>query len=204
MRLQYGPKAIARYPSTNKAFGPYARNIQNKLTGNTALPNPPGFATFGAEVDALIAADDIPHKTPQQTADRDAKALTVHRHIGHIVDYVQGEADKLTSAADAVTLILSAGLDVRKPRSTKKPPLAAKYTGISGEVLLVALAIADGGAYYWEFSLDQHTWTAAPETRFPRTTLRGLTVGQTYWFRVRALTPKGKTDPVGPVDIVAH
>jgi hypothetical protein len=204
MNLQHGPTAMARYPSTHKAFGGYAKNIEVKLKGSASLPNVPGSSTFGDEVDALITADGIPHKTPEQTADRDAKALKVFRHIGHIVDYVQSVADTLTSPADAVALILSAGLDVRKFRPARKRPLAARYTGLTGEVLLVALAIAGAGAYYWEFSLDQLVWTAVPETRDSRTTIKGLTVGQTYYFRVRALTRKGKTDYVTPVNLVVH
>ena len=204
MNLQRGPVAMARVPSTHKAFGVYAKNVQIKVKGSAALPNPPDFTAFGDEVDALILADGIPNKNPEQAADRDAKALKVYRHIGRIVDYVQTVADTQPSAADAVTVILGAGLDVRKRAGHKKAVLAARYTGLTGEVLLAALAIAGAGAYYWEYSLDQLVWVAVPETRQPQTKLTGLTPGRKYYFRFHALTPKGKTDPVEPVSLVVH
>ena len=204
MKLTHGPTAMARFPSTHKGYGSYTKNLQIKCTGNPSLPNVPDLSAFGDEVDTLITADNIKHKTPEQVADRDAKALKVFRHVGRIVNYVQTEADKQSSEADAIALILGSGLDVRKTRVFKKPALAARYTGLTGEALLVALAIAGAGAYYWEYSLDQVNWTAEPETRDPRTTIKGLKVGQTYYFRFRVLTGKGKSDHLSPVSLLVH
>ena len=82
--------------------------------------------------------------------------------------------------------------------------METQQSTLNGQSQAAAWAIAGAGAYYWEYSLDQHTWISAPETTLPKTVLKGLTVGQTYWFRVRALTRNGKTDPVTPVDIVVH
>jgi len=67
---------------------------------------------------------------------------------------------------------------VKKTGTRKKAVLAAKYTGFSGEVLLVALAIASAGAYYWEYSLDQSAWAAVPETTAARVRIAGLTPGR--------------------------
>jgi hypothetical protein len=83
-----------------------------------------------------------------------------------------------------------------------KPPLAAKHGATSGNVLVVALAIARSLTYTFEWSLDQVAWstTIAGETR---TTITGLMSGKVYWFRVRAFLRDGTTtDYVGPVSLV--
>jgi hypothetical protein len=204
MLFQRGPSIVTRLPQGHKAFTAHAVNVKSKLTGNQGLPNPPNFVAYGDAVDALVVADGVKHKTPADRADRDAKALKVYRLMLHIVDYVQTEADALGSASDAIALILSAGLEVRKTGSHKKAELAAQYTGISGEVLLLARAIAEAGAYYWEYSVDQKSWTTVPETTKARTTIAGLTPGLVYYFRFRALTTKGKLSYVQPVSLIVH
>jgi hypothetical protein len=204
MMFRRGPSVVARFPHTNGGFTAYAVNVKIKLTGNQALPNPPNFVAYVDDVDALVVADGIKHKTPADRADRDAKALKVYRHLVHFADYVQARADEQVSANDAIALILSSGLDVRKTGSHKKPELCARYTGISGEVLLVARAIAEAGAYFWEYSVDQKSWFAAPETTKGRTTIAGLTPGLVYHFRFRALTKQGKLAYVQPVSLMVH
>ena len=69
-----------------------------------------------------------------------------------------------------------------------------KFTGLSGVVELDARAVAPSASYYWQFSLDGKSWTSAPETMKHVTVIAGLTPGQTYSFRFRALTRKGMRD----------
>lgn len=206
MIIHQGPVAYAKLPRDQKGFLAFSRNMQDKRKGNTALPSPsPSLAAFGADVDAFdTALTKAKDGTPTAVTDRDAKALKVHQDIGHIIDYVQSVADTQASAADAIAVIVSAGLQVKKTSTHKKPELAVKYTGLSGEVLLAALAIAGAGAYYWEFSLDQKAWTTAPETTIGKTTVAGLTPGQVYYFRFRALTKKGKSDYSQVVSLIMH
>jgi hypothetical protein len=201
-----GPIATARFPRNQNGFVVYTKNIRDKLKGNQALPNPnPPFAVYDADVNALDDAQTAAKDgSAIALADRDAKALKVFKNTGHLVDYVQSVADSLASHADAVAVIVGAGLDVQKPKSRKKPELAAKYTGISGDVLLAALAIPGAGAYYWEVSVDQKIWSTVPETKLGKTTVTGLTPGQVYYFRFRALTRKGKTDYSLVVSLMVH
>lgn len=48
--------------------------------------------------------------------------------------------------------------------------------------------------YYWSYSLDQKTWTSAPDSLKSRVTIFGLTPGQNYYFRYHTLTRKGTSD----------
>ena len=206
MNLHQGPIAVANIPRNQEKFLSFCKNVEVKLTGNTSLPNPtPSVAVYAADVkafdDASVKAQD---GAPTAIADRDVKALKVYQDIGHIVDYTQSVADQQVSPADAIAVILSAGLDVRKTGGRKKPPLEGRYTGLSGEVLLLALAIAGAGAYFWEFSVDQKVWSMAPETKKSRTTITGLTPGVVYSFRFRALTDKGKGEYSPIISLMVH
>jgi len=62
-------------------------------------------------------------------------------------------------------------------------------------VALTAKAIPGARTYYWEYSSNGKDWLRAPDTAQSHTIISGLTVGQTYYFRVHALTRKGPTDP---------
>ncbi len=52
----------------------------------------------------------------------------------------------------------------------------------------------ESAVYYWEYSLDQRTWTSAAEGFKSTTEITALTSGQMYYFRFRGLTRKGRTD----------
>lgn len=200
------PTCIARYSRTYTSFLLYAKNIRAKLKGNVILSNPtPSLVVYSADLDAFDAAQTlVAHGSPADVADRNAKSFTVYQDVGHIVDYVQGVSDKQPSVAESIAVILSGGLDVRKTSTFKKPELAAKHSGFSGQVVLVALAIAEAGAYFWETSVDQKLWLPAPETKASKTLILGLTPGVLYYFRFRALTPKGKGDYSQIVSLIAH
>jgi hypothetical protein len=206
MIMHQGPIAVARPPRKRGSFSVYCHNIGAKLKGNTALSSPPiSLDVYEQDLAAYDTAETTAKdKAPAALADRDAKALKVYQNVRHIVDYVQGVADIQASPADAIAVILSAGLQVKRSSTRKKRELDAKYTGISGQVQLLALVIAGAGAYYWEFSLDMKSWSTAPETTASSTTVSGLTPGQLYYFRFRALTNKGKTDYSQVVSLIMH
>jgi hypothetical protein len=75
-------------------------------------------------------------------------------------------------------------------RSTK-PELAVKDGATSGAVQLTALAVASAVLYYWEYSLDQQTWTVGAQTAQARSTITGLRAGQVYSFRFRVFKREG-------------
>ena len=91
-------------------------------------------------------------------------------------------------------LIVGAGIGVKKRTRRNKPPVQAVDGPTSGSVWLLCLRLAKTATYFWQFSLDQKAWTDAPETMRAKLLLSGLTPGQTYYFRFRALTRKGPVD----------
>jgi hypothetical protein len=203
MNFQAGPTVVASYPSTQAEFGAYALHIGVSLTNHETLTNPPVVLDdYKKNVSDFIAS--LAQTSTVSTTERNEMAVQIYRSIRSIVGYVQSVSDTMTSEAASIALITSAGLQVRKVAGHKKPALAARYTGVSTELLLVALVVAGAGAYYWEMSKDNVSWTALPETRDPHTKVTGLIVGQTYWFRFHALTSAGKQDPVGPISMIAH
>lgn len=197
---------MARFPTTAEVLLILAKSIRENLKNSPAFSSLPALlAGFDGDVDAFDAAIvKARSRSLVDIADREARALVVWQHIGHIVDFVQSVADAQTSAADAIAVIKSAGLEVRKRAVSKKAELAARYTGISGQVLLDARAIPRAGAYFWEMSVDQLVWSEVSETRKGRTTLSGLTRGQTVYFRFCALTDQGRTEYSQVVSLIVH
>ena len=108
--------------------------------------------------------------------------------------YVQIVADAQVTAEDAIAVILSAGMLVKKVGKRFKAELAAKNTGIPGTVLLLAHGLRRQATYYFEYSFDQQTWTSAPDVLKASVTLTGLATMQMYYFRFRRLTRTGMSD----------
>jgi hypothetical protein len=59
-------------------------------------------------------------------------------------------------------------------------------------VRLTAKAAAHRASYEWQYSTDQKAWTVLPVTLQAKTDVVGLTVGTTYYFRVRPVTLTGE------------
>jgi hypothetical protein len=83
-------------------------------------------------------------------------------------------------------------MSVKRLTLHNKPDLAATRGPVPGTAHVVAKAAAHRGAYEWEFSLDQKTWTSTPTTLQAKTTVSGLTSGSTYFFRVRPVVKTGE------------
>ena len=61
-----------------------------------------------------------------------------------------------------------------------------------------------GHHYTFQLSTDQKSWTSLPLALKAKTTVSGLTVGTTYYFRFQVLTKKGLRDWSGVVSYVAR
>lgn len=204
--LNKGPVATYRRPRTALALLDTARGILHKAKGSAEITSSyPPLPEFEADVDALEAAQaDCKDGSAAAMADRSGKVRKVVWQIDRYVLHVQGRADTKPGVEAAATMILDSGLEVRKPRKVKKSELSVKH-GVPTEVELVALALRNAGAYYWEMSADdQQSWTLASETTNSRTTITGLTPGRRYHFRFRMLTNKGKTEYSQIASIIAH
>jgi hypothetical protein len=128
----------------------------------------------------------------------------VLENLRHVCDYVRSVAETQASFTDAVAVIESALLYVKKTSAFSKAELEARNDGLPGLVLLIAKALGYPVTYYWEYSLDQVTWMSVPDTMTAKTRVSGLTSGHTYWFRFRALTPSGPRDYSQVVSLLVH
>jgi hypothetical protein len=175
----------------------FAKTVLKSMTGNAFFPTPtPTLAQLSAAITALDAAQVLAAsraKGAVQARNGVRKNLIVL--LKQMRDYVQSIVE--TQIADALAIATSAGMTLAKRTLRTKPELAVKQGELAGTVLLVAKAVAGATTYYWSFSLDQKSWSSAPETTKAKTTISGLTVGQTYYFRFCTLARKveAKSDP---------
>jgi hypothetical protein len=197
-------QVVLGLPKKNKDLITCAKAIIDGLTNNASFPAPnPSVAVLTLDVTALDNAETATRGgSTVATTQRNALKAQVIQDLKHERDYVQGVAEKLTTNVAAV--VETSGFRLKKPGSRTKQLLSVKYGGVSGSVIVVAKAAARTATYYWEYSLDQKTWTSAPDTMKATVTIGGLTVGQTYAFRVRSMTRAGTSDYSQPVTCFVH
>jgi hypothetical protein len=186
------PIAVLKLSPRVKNVISFAQAVATAMTGNAsfASPNPP-LATFEADIAALVTAETaVLSRVKGAVETRNAKFLIVKNDLGVMRTYVQSIADG--NPSDAAAIIESAGMKVRTVTLHDKPELSVKLGDVSGSVLLVAKAAADRAAYDWQYSTDQKTWTAAPQTLKAKTSISGLTAGTIYYFRVQSLIKTGE------------
>ena len=165
----------------------------------TVVTNVGGLAVFAALAPLLppitSAADAL--GTAVATALRPG-ARTVHRRrAGDAGGIVAKPAEKCESTPGVTTAQLAeTGFTLRrKATHTSEPPAAPgnvrlKTTGITGELLVLILAVARARMYEVEYTLDpvNGPWTQVPAFESSRgMKLTGLTRGKDYYVRVRAV-----------------
>ena len=198
------PIAVLNIPKQDKLLIPFAKGILLVLTNNAYFPSTsPTLLVFTADIDAYEKAQTLAGKKGQGAAtQRNAKRKKVIADLNHLCDYVQSVVETQTNAEDAAAMIVSAGMRVKKVTKRNKPTLSARNGDTSGVVLLEAKAVAPVAMYYWQYSLDQKTWTSVPERMKASAVISGLIPLQTYYFRFRATTRKGPSDYSQVVSLV--
>ena len=201
------PVAVKKSPRSDHTFVTFLYAIADGLTGNAAFTNPtPTPATIKAAADMLAVANgQAKGGGKAEVSDRNAKRKDAEDLVDDLVNYVQVTVRKQAGdAATATAMIHSVGLSVRKRTPVKKPPFAAKYGPVSGVVVLVALAAVKNAMYWYEYSLDQKTWSSVPQIMKSKVTIAGLTPGSVYYFRFRAQGRKGMGDYSQIVSLMMH
>ncbi len=189
-----GPIAVLNLPVQNKELIGYGKKVSIAMNGNPHFINPnPTIAEIDTAVTALDEAETAVGSGKAKTTKRNVARRALILCLSHTKDHVQGVAEQQLSVADAVAVITSAGMFVKKATKPSKAELSARQGAISGDVQLIARAVADTAAYYWQWSTDQQTWTRAADTLTARTTISGLTAGTRVFFRFHALTRNGVT-----------
>jgi hypothetical protein len=200
------PVATLTLPQLNKPLITFARAVHDHLSGNPSFPNPsPPLPQLAASITAFEQAETTAATRAKGAAKvRDAKRQKLKEDLAHLRDYVQSIVETQTNPRDAAALIESAFMSVRKIGKRSKDELSARNGGVSGTVVLDAKAVAPAATYYWHYSLDQESWTSAPETMKAKTVVSDLTSAETYYFRFRALTRAGEIDFSQVVSLLVH
>jgi hypothetical protein len=187
-------RAVTKMPSKWGDRVLRVQTIQGKLTTNTYFPA--GWtagtltqAQFNADVTTFLnkAADAEAH-VAGAVGLRNAAFKTIKQDVGYIEAMVQAKAN--ANPTIAVTIITGAGLFVAVKHGTQKRNNAAYNTQIPGTVIITA----DGGGHtQWEMSKDMVAITNLPSTNTSKTTVTGLTPGDTWYFRSKKVDTQKKT-----------
>ncbi len=190
--LLIGPVVVINYTAMNLPV--VAQKVHDGMNGNALFASPSvSMPQLANDIAAYQATLSEPGRLG--TAAKKSVKRKLAMDLKHLRDDVQGVVEQQTSLADALKVAESAGMTLKKqPGPRNKPELAVKDSGLPGVVELDAKAVANSATYYWAFSLDGRSWTSVPETMKHVTVISGLTPGQTYYFRFRALTRKGMRD----------
>jgi hypothetical protein len=189
-----GPRVALRLP--RDAQGLYTRGlaIWNAIKADTArFPNPyppaaeveADLAGLGAALQAVEGGGPIARAALQVAVGKGRQTFEL---LGKYVQSVvrAGPVEDAPAIISNVLMFESA-VGKRAP----KPELEAREGMASGNVQLMARAVASAVAYFWEYSEDQKTWTAGAHTAQARSTLAGLSPDKVYAFRFRVLRRDG-------------
>jgi hypothetical protein len=179
-------------PSRTEALITYASAVHDHMNNNPYFTQPPlTMAVLAADVQVLRDAHTLAAgRAKGAAAARDVAQAKVADDLRILGGYVQQVANAQPTWFAAVRCIESAFMQVARRASRTKHALRADQGPRSGSASLVAAAVHHTAVYFWEYSLDQVTWTSAPETMTSDTVIDGLTPGKVYYFRFRATTRK--------------
>ena len=191
------PIAVAKLPKQPSPLATRATSIADAVdTDKVHFPTEvPAVATTRADATLLQEKVKVAKTRAVGSVEaRDLQARAVRRDVGQLVNAVQLVADTLPHDA-AATFITAMMLFVSAVGARPATPeLGVKQLPVSGDVRLMALSLGRGTTYYFQVSLDQKNWTSQPDSHVCKITVTGLTPGQVYYFRFRALVGKTLRD----------
>lgn len=215
MKIEKVSLRLSERPTNDKIE--YSRNVVIFMTGNSnfTTPNPPltsiTTAANNLETASIAAIDGGKSKT----ATMHQKETILDNLLSQLGNYVEATANAAAAAGgDAQEVILSAGMDFKRPKNKAPLPLApAGLTGASiveGAVNLKWKSVKYARAYIIEISNDItaggvisptlpesgarvfYSWTINDVCTKVKFTVSGLTSGTKYAFRIIALGTAGK------------
>ncbi len=195
--------AVLSLPSNVPALVTYCTGVIKGLTNNAYFqtPTPPIATLQSATNDVQTAETGAQARAKGAVALRNAKKVSLVTLMEEARTYVQSTAD--ASPENAPAIIQSAGMAVRKTPIRPPRVFAAKPTGISGAVKIVAPAAARRASYEWQYSTDGgKTWLALKSTLQAKTSMTGLTPATTVQFRYRAVIKAGEGDWSQPISLL--
>ncbi len=176
----------------------YCSNIVNMMTGNVIYDTPnPSLKVVSVAIDALNQAYNAALRggTDLKAAQR-LQLKTLLETMKQLAAYVQN-----ASGGDKMG-ILSSGMEVRETRGSKEPPatpqnLRFKLFNLSGEANLMWGAVKRKTIYVMEQSQTPaipSSWVQVGLLTRASMKIEGLSLGQTYSFRVAAKNCYGQSD----------
>jgi hypothetical protein len=191
-----GPSAVLKLPKQPGGMILAAQRVSTGVSSSPKLTSLPVTVVFlNGLIAALVTSQSGMPGGPKQTAQRNADRAALIKALVQLRDYVTSVARQQPTTQDAIQVIVDAGMFAKGFTRPSKAELEARYGGVTTNVHLIAAAVPRASAYYWTWSTDMKNWVSLPETTGAKTTATGLTVGTTYYFRVRALVTKtGLTD----------
>ncbi len=183
----------------------YARHIVACMTNNSWFTTPnPSLANVTTHVDALDTCEvAVRAKAPGSVEARDVQMAVVGADMSSLKTYVWSVA--VLNLAQALAIIASSGLPLRRFTIRQKAQLAALMGATPGEVVLRAKAAGARVIYTWQVSMDGgKTWTTIGVTNVANTTLAGQTPGTTCSFRFCATVKKVTGEWSQTVSLLIH
>jgi hypothetical protein len=200
------PVVVLKAPRQNHELITYARAIFGALLDNPSFPAPnPDLPTFAQSIAEFEDAETkAASRGKGAAAFRNAKKKKVLGHLSQYQVYVQSVVDTSSTPGDAIALIQSAFMSVKKVPNRSIPELSVKNADVSGRVTIAAKASTPPAVYSFEYSTDQSSWIALPNLMKSRTEVSGLTSACTYYFRFRTFTREGQQDYSQVVSLLVH
>jgi hypothetical protein len=187
-----------------------ARQIVNALTGNAAFATPtPALPAITTAVDDLETASAETQAARQaaktKTSAQNQKEDALDKVITQLSAYVE------SIAGDNEELIRSAGMDTRAAATASGTPgvpgaLSATAGDHDSEVDLSWDPVTQARSYVIEQSADPPTptsWAHAGVSTKSTTTIKNLTGGTRYWWRVAAVGTAGQSGWSDPATRIA-
>jgi hypothetical protein len=176
------------------------RRIIAAMANNASFPNPnPPITDVTTAVDDLEKAFAAVQAAKSEVTTRVGIQDNAQTKVDQVLTQLAGYVESVAGKDD--TLITSAGMDTKTPRST--PTLPSAPQGLSatageheGEIELSWKAVPNTRSYTIEASNDPATstsWTHVGIATSASKAISNLTSGKRYWFRVAAVGAGGQS-----------
>jgi hypothetical protein len=183
----------------------FGRHVVQAMTNNAWFPNPdPPLNLVSVHLDALEQAEALAlGRAVGAVAARDLARKAVEDDLVGLKGHALGVANQ--HPAQAVAIIASAGMAVKRSGTHQKPDLEVTKGAAVGEALVRAKSSGRGAAYEWQYSIDGGaSWVSAGTTTVASITVGGLTVGVAVLFRFRTTLKRTTGDWSQTVLFVVH
>lgn len=205
MKPTNAPKVyvVLRRPRQTGPFLSLAKAILSAVSNaKTTFPTPtPPLTQLTNDVNAFDTAQTsaLTHAKGAVQA-RNAAMAVVIADLDQLRAYVQTVAD--ADPSNALAIAHSAGMDLRKTKTTSKNDLNAKPGKVSGSIAVSARVAGVRSSHEWQYSTDGgKTWISAPSSLQAKTTLTGFTPLTAVMVRHCAVTKAGPQDWSQPVTV---